>query len=273
MTSELDEFNIKFAFMNENIYFIDSHAHLDAEQFDKDRDDLICSLEDNRIEKVVTIGDNLENSRKAVKIAEKFPAVFSTIGVHPHYAKDFSDEIFFEFDELIKHPKVVAVGEIGLDYHYEFSKKEIQKKVFKRFIEYAVKSDKPVVIHNRDSDDDLLSILKESGINQFSGIIHCFQSDMDMVKKLLDYGFYISFSGLITFKNAENLRKIVAYVPLNRLLIETDSPYLAPEPKRGKRNEPAFVKYVAQKIAEIKNITLAEVAEQTIKNTRTVYKI
>ncbi|EKD27977.1 MAG: hypothetical protein ACD_79C00473G0004 [uncultured bacterium] len=251
----------------------DSHAHLCDGQFDSDRDELIGKLTENGIEYVVNVADNLDSSYQCLKLANKYQNIFATAGFHPHNASQFQDNYLKEFVELLKNEKIVAVGEIGLDYHYNFSPKEMQITVFKEMLKLALESEKPFIIHNRKSEEDLIPVLKETGKSSFSGIIHCFDSNEENLKIFLDLGFYISFSGMITFKKSDEIRKMVAYVPLDKLLIETDCPYLAPDPKRGKRNEPALLKYVAMKVSEIRNCSYEDIVLQTKQNACSCYGI
>ncbi len=253
--------------------FVDSHAHLDVEQFENDRDTLIQSFPENNIETVITVADSLTSSKDALLLANKYPYLYATAGVHPHNAASYSEDQEPVLKTLLSENKVVAVGEIGLDYHYEFSKKEVQKDIFAKMLTLAKETDKPVVIHNRKSDDDLVAILKDFLPLKGRGVIHCFDSNIDLAKKVLDMGFYISFSGIVTFKKSLELQDVAKFVPLENMLIETDSPYLAPHPKRGTRNTPLNVRYVAEKIAELKNIPLEQVAKQTKQNTYNLFKI
>ncbi|MBN2144336.1 MAG: TatD family hydrolase [Candidatus Aureabacteria bacterium] len=251
----------------------DSHAHLLDERFDDDRNDIIKTLPAKGIQFVVTIGDDIENSERSLALSRDWDSLYCTAGFHPHNAASYSDESGNRLRQLLQEPKVRAIGEIGLDYHYAFSPPEIQKKIFRQMLEIALEMNKPVVIHNRKSDSDLISILSESRYSPLSGIIHCFDSDTSFAKSCLDKGFYISFSGIITFTRSRLLLDALLYVPLDRLLIETDCPYLAPSPLRGRRNEPAFVRYVGEKVAEIKNLPVKDVFEQTMHNACLIYGI
>ncbi len=255
------------------IALIDTHAHLDAEQFDADRDILIRNFPEAGIHCVVTIGEDLESSQRAMRLAEIYDTVFCTVGFHPHYADKFNENAREKLKEWLSVPKVRALGEIGLDYHYEYSSRAAQKNTFRSLLHLAQELNKPVVIHNRKSDADLLSILNEENHRPYKGVIHCFDSGLSLAKACLDLGFYISFSGILTFKKSQELREVAQYVPLDRMLIETDSPYLAPVPRRGQRNEPAFVRHVAEKIAEIKALPLETVALATCKNAYDLYEI
>jgi TatD DNase family protein len=250
---------------------VDTHAHLDAEQFNTDRETLIRGFPEAGIDFVMTIGEDLESSERAMRLAEIYPSVFCTVGFHPHHAEKFNESVREKLKEWLSVPKVRALGEIGLDYHYEFSPREAQKNAFRSLLRLSQEMQKPVVIHNRKSDEDLLTILRE--VPPHSAVIHCFDSGLSLAKACLDLGFYLSFSGILTFKKAQELCEVVRVVPLDRMLIETDSPYLAPVPRRGERNEPAFVKHVAEKIAEIKALPLETVAFATRKNAYHFYEI
>ena len=254
-----------------NPYYADSHAHLHDSKFDADRESLIRSLNEKAVRFTVIVAEDLKTSHEVLSLSQKFPdLLLPALGCHPHHAGEWKEEQQPEFENLISRPEVVAVGEIGLDYHYDFSPKENQKKVFRIFLELAKKLHKPVIIHNRKSDEDLLSVLSETA-SSYQGVIHCFDSTVESAKAFLDMGFMISFSGLVTFDKTGKLREAVEYVPLDRLLIETDSPYLAPHPFRGKRNEPSYVIKVAEKIAEIKKCSLETVAEKTLFNTLSLF--
>lgn len=253
------------------LYYADSHAHLHDPKFDPDRESLIRSLIEKAVRYTVIVAEDLKTSHEVLSLSEKFPdLLLPALGCHPHHAAEWKEEDSAEFENLISRPQVVGVGEIGLDYHYDFSPKEAQKKVFRLFLEIAKKFHKPVIIHNRKSDGDLLQVLSEVS-SSYRGVIHCFDSTVNSAKAFLDLGFMISFSGLVTFDKTGKLKEAVEYVPLERLLIETDSPYLAPHPFRGKRNEPSFVIKVAEKIAEIKNCPLEILAEKTLFNTLSLF--
>ena len=241
---------------------IDTHAHLDFEQFDKDRDIVIKRAFSSGVERIINIGTNFEASKKSIELAEKYENIYASVSLHPIDVdeEDFSDEKFLE---LAKHPKVVAIGETGLDYYHQSDKKK-QKEVFEKLIEIAVILDKPIIIHSREADEDIISILKNSELPSKKGVIHCFGRDYNMAKKFLDFGFFISYTGNITYNPQR--RSSSKEVPLEKILVETDCPFMAPVPFRGQRNEPAYVRYVAEKIAEIKEISFNEVAEITSQN-------
>jgi TatD DNase family protein len=253
---------------------IDSHAHLDDLRYDTDRDNVLQRAQTAGIEAIVTIGCDLATSQAAVVLAHAHPNIFATIGVHPHEAKEIGEGWYESFRSLAQHPKVVAYGEIGLDYHYDHSPREIQRQRFREQIHLARELALPLVIHTREAQEDTVMILREEGAVDVGGVFHCFSGDMWLAKDALDLGFYLSFSGVLTFKNATMLRDIAKTVPLDRLMVETDCPYLAPIPYRGKRNEPAYVQYVAETLAEIRgNGSVESVARATVENTKRVFRI
>lgn len=246
-------------------FFTDTHAHIHMAPLYEDMAGVVKRAGENFVKRIVTIGTDINDSRLAKRAAEMFDNVFFTVGVHPHEAKDFTH--LSEFEEIIKHPKCIAVGEIGLDYYYDHSPRELQKSVFRTFLELAVQYNKPVVIHNRDSAEDCVSVLDSvvSGRDR-NGIIHCFSGDEILLRWALDNGFYISYAGPVTYAKSDALRDTVNYVPLDRLLTETDSPYLSPMPFRGRTNEPANTVYNAYEISIIKGVNLYETAVQLEKN-------
>ncbi len=253
---------------------IDSHAHLDDLRYDTDRDDVLQRAEAAGIESIVTIGCDLATSQAAVALAQAYPNVFATIGVHPHEAKEIREDWYASFRSLARHPKVVAYGEIGLDYHYDHSPREIQRQRFRQQIHLARELALPLIIHTREAQEDTVMILREEGAVDVGGVFHCFSGDAWLAKDALDLGFYLSFSGVLTFKNATMLRDIAKTVPLDRLMVETDCPYLAPVPYRGKRNEPAYVQYVAETLAKIRgNGSVESIARATVDNTKRVFRI
>lgn len=252
---------------------IDTHAHLDFPKFDKDRTEVINRAIDSGIEKIVNIGSNMTSSRNSVELSRRYDEIYSVIGIHPHNADSFDLNVSKKLKKLSKNEKVVAIGEIGLDFHYDNSPREKQKQAFRAQIRLAKTLDLPIVIHTRDADKQTLEILKEENAGDLGGIMHCFASDKKMAREILNLGFNIAFGGLITFNNLSNLREVVSEVPLNKILVETDAPYLTPEPYRGKRNEPSYIKYVADKIAEVKNVSLEKVAKETTANAKKVYEI
>ena len=247
---------------------IDSHAHLMDEQYNGEVEKIIQNALQNDVETIINIGYSKETSEKAVELAEKYEFIYAVVGMHPD---ECNDEVNISFvKELAKNKKVVAIGEIGLDYHYEGYNKETQKKYFIEQINLANELNLPVVIHSRDADMDMLEILKNNKINN-NFVMHCFSSSVEILKEVLKLGAYISIAGPVTFRNARSLIEVTKLVPEDKLMIETDCPYLCPEPHRGKRNEPAMVKYTAEKIAELRGVTLEELAKKTNENTKNFY--
>ncbi len=257
--------------------FIDTHVHLDDPRYDKDREEVFQRAEDSGVHAFVTIGCDLSTSTAAVNLAEKKDNVYCTVGVHPHEVKRIESHWYKELSQLGSQPKVVAFGEIGLDYHYDHSPREIQRQRFREQIQLAHTLGLPLVIHTREAQRDTLTILREESADKLGGVIHCFSEDSELAQGALDLGFYLSFSGIITFRNATPLREIIHTIPEDRLLIETDGPYLTPVPFRGKRNESSYVKFVAQQIAEIKygdsQHALEKIAQLTTENAQRLFKI
>jgi TatD DNase family protein len=255
---------------------IDSHCHLSfPDALSSPLEDILERAYDAGLSHMVTIGagDEVNGNFEAVKLARKYPQISATVGIHPHDAKLVDDQVMTDLEELAQDENVVAIGEIGLDWFYEHSEKEVQEKVFRDFIRLAKKLNKPIVIHDRGAGDRTYEILKEEGIEKDSIVIHCFTGTMDLAKKYLDLGCYISFTGIVTFKKADELREVVKMVPVERMLIETDTPYLAPIPHRGRKNEPAFVELVAKKIAEIKGLSFDDVARITSINAKRFFNL
>ena len=230
---------------------IDTHTHLDDARYNDDRDAMIARAREAGVEAFVTIGCDLATSRAAVALATQHQFVYASIGVHPHEVKHISEGWYDEFRRLVKNKKVVAYGEIGLDYHYNHSSPKEQRERFREQIQLARELNLPIIIHTREAQDDTMTILKEEKASEIGGVFHCFSGDAWLAKDALDLGFYLSFSGILTFQNATMLRDIAKHTPLDRVLIETDCPYLTPVPHRGKRNEPAYVAHVAQQLAAI----------------------
>ncbi|MDE3119389.1 MAG: TatD family hydrolase [Nitrospirota bacterium] len=256
---------------------IDTHAHLDDARYDADREAVIARAREAGVDTFVSIGCDLATSKSAVDLAGRYPFVYAAVGVHPHEVKHIEDGWYDEFRRLAAHKKVVAYGEIGLDYHYNHSPPKLQRERFREQVGLAKELRLPLVIHTREAQEDTIAILKEEHAGQVGGVFHCFSGDAWLAKDALDLGFYLSFSGVITFPSATMLRDIVKTVPLDRILVETDCPYLTPVPHRGKRNEPAFVKLVAEKIAEVKGATevagVEELGRITSGNARRLFKI
>ncbi|MBC2856431.1 TatD family hydrolase [Cetobacterium sp. 2A] len=248
---------------------VDTHCHLDNEKFDLDREIIIDEIEKN-LEFIVNIGYDLKSSERSVELANKYSFIYATVGIHPIDITDYNEELEGKIEELAQDKKVVAIGEIGLDYHWMTTPKEFQIECFRKQIELAKRVDKPVVIHTRDAMEDTVNILKE--YPEITGVLHCYPGSYDTAKLLIDR-FYLGIGGVLTFKNSKKTVEVVKNIPLERMVIETDSPYLTPEPNRGKRNEPLYVEYVARKIAEIKGIEYEEVVKVTTENAKKLYKI
>lgn len=240
-------------------------------QYDNDREDVIKRSFENGLEAVISIGSDMKGCEGAFNLAEKHANIYAAVGIHPHDAKDFNDEVLSQIRLWTKSKKVVAIGEIGLDYHYDHSPRQMQQEVFIKQLAYAKECGLPVVVHSREAKDDTLEILEKSGVR--SGVMHCFSGDMDMAQRTMALGFYVSIAGPVTFKKAAVLRKVAKAVPDDCLLIETDAPYLAPEPLRGKRNEPAFVAHTARFIADLRGVTFEDIDRITTINTKRLFKI
>jgi len=244
----------------------DTHAHLNSESFDGDRQEVIQRALATGVTRIVNVGFNRETIPSSMELAESYDFIYTAVGWHPTDAKDMTPEDLEWIGRLCSHEKVVAIGEIGLDYHWDTSPKDVQARVFREQIRLARKLGKPIVIHNREAHQDILSILREEKAAEVGGIMHCFSGSWETARQCLDMNFYISFGGPITFKNAKQPKEVLAKVPLDRLLIETDAPYLTPHPYRGKRNETSYVRLIAQAAAEIKGISFEELAEMTTAN-------
>lgn len=254
------------------ISLVDTHCHLDFEDFDSDREDVIRRASEAGVKFMINIGSSLEGTRKSIALAEKHESVYASIGIHPHDAKELTDDALAELKKLAKHEKVVAVGEVGLDYYRDLSPREIQREAFRKFIRLAKETNRPLIIHCREAGQDLLKILKEEITPPIRGVIHCFPSDEDFLRRALDLRLYVSFTCNVTFKNASKLRQLVKeHVPMDRLLLETDAPFLAPEGFRGKRNEPSYITYLVDELASIKGLTKEDVARVTSWNSKRLF--
>ena len=253
--------------------WFDSHCHVDEEKFNEDRDTVLARMREHGITRFAVIGSDMETSRHAIAFAGTQEGAVAAGGIHPHEAKGFREEDCEEIAGWWKSGKIRAIGEIGLDYYYDFSPRDVQKAVCIRQMELAYEIGAPVVFHVRDAHNDMLEIIKGMKEKLTGGIIHCFSGSAEMAKEYLKLGYYISFAGPLTFKKAPKLQETAKMVPRDRLLIETDSPYMAPEPVRGRRNEPANVRYVGMKLAELRGETPEEVAAYTTENAMRVYGI
>ena len=251
---------------------VDTHAHLDDLKYENDLDEVVTRAGQYGVTRIISMGDTIAASLNAVKIAEKYEGVFAGAGVHPQEALTLMDGDYDRLAQLMTLPKVKVLGEIGLDYYYENASREKQQEIFIRQLDVARQMHMPVSIHDRDAHGDTMAILKKEG-KGLTGSIHCFSGSWEMAKELLKMGWFLGVDGPLTFKNAAKLPEIIAKIPLDRLLLETDSPYLAPVPKRGRRNEPAYVKYIAEKVAEIRNISFEEVAKQTTFNAVNLFNL
>lgn len=251
----------------------DTHVHLNAEQYEDDLQEVINRALEKGVQNMVVVGFDEPTIKKAIQIAETYDFIYASVGWHPVDAIDMTDEHLAWIEELAQHPKVVALGEMGLDYHWDKSPKEVQKDVFRRQIRLARKVNLPIIIHNRDATEDVVTILKEEHVEEVGGIMHCFTGSIEVAKQCMDMNMYISFGGPVTFKNAKKPKEVAAELPLDKLLIETDCPYLTPHPFRGKRNEPGYVSYVAEQIAELKGITYEELADITTANAKKLFDI
>jgi TatD DNase family protein len=254
---------------------IDSHAHIQGKEYAGEAAAVIERARAAGVEQIIAVGGagDMSSNTEAVALADSFDNVYATVGMHPHDAKDVGADDLEKLKDLTRHSKVVAVGETGLDYYYDHSPRDMQRRVFAQFIHMARETELPIVVHERDAASDGAELLRSEGEGKLRGVIHCFTGNYEAARAYLDLGFYISFTGIITFKNADALRDVVRRVPLERVLVETDSPYLTPVPHRGKRNEPAYVRLVAATVASVKGVTLEEVARVTTDNARQLFKI
>jgi len=261
------------------MYLIDSHCHLDFPQFDNDREAVVQRAREAGVEIIINPGADLESSRRAVALAECYPEVYAAVGVHPHQAKSVTDEVVAELRRLAAHPKVVAIGEIGLDFYRDLSPRDVQRQAFRQQLALAAELDLPVIVHSREAHDDVMAILTEwlrdsklkAQSSKLKGVLHAFSGDRAMAERMFELGFCVGIAGPVTFLNAHRLRALVRELPLERLLIETDAPYLAPHPYRGKRNEPARVALVATAVAELHGMAETAVASQTAANARRLF--
>jgi TatD DNase family protein len=251
----------------------DTHTHLNDKQFDEDREEVIARARKAGVSRIVNVGYNRETIATSLALAESYDFIYSVVGWHPHDASDMTDEDLEWIESLLKHPKVVGIGEMGLDYYWDNSPRDVQAEVFRKQIRLARKVGMPIVIHDRDAHQDIVDILREERAQEVGGIMHCFSGSWEMAKQCLDMDFFISFGGPVTFKNAKKPKEIAKRVPLDRLLIETDSPYLTPHPYRGKRNETAYVGLVAEAIAELHDLTPEEIAKVTTQNAVRLFNI
>ena len=258
---------------------VDTHAHLDMEPFNKDRAEVIARALESGVSTIITIGTDLESSRKAIELAEEYPEVLATVGFHPHEADGVKEEDIAKLAKIAVHPRVMAIGEIGLDFYRDYSPREAQLQVLKWQLELAVKLALPVVIHCRQAEKDMLTVLREwiSGHKEPSGrprgVIHCFNGDADTARHYLDMGFFISLGGYIGYPSSHNMLKVIRDIPPDRLVVETDCPFLPPHSHRGQRNEPAYLPLTVASLAEIRQVSIETVARETTRNAHRLFRI
>lgn len=250
----------------------DSHAHYDDEAFDADRDELLTSMHANDVEYILNAGEAVKSSLAGVELGKKYDFIYSAAGIHPEHDEETTDEDIAQIEKIaLQNKKVRAIGEIGLDYHYEGYNREKQIYIFKKQLEIAKKINLPVIIHSRDAAQECFDIIKESKVNM--GVIHCYSGSVEMAKEYIKMGFYIGIGGVVTYKNARKLVEVAEAIPIEKIVLETDCPYLAPSPFRGKRNNSSYIEFVAEKIAEIKGISYEKVCEITTENAKKLYDI
>ncbi|MGE4282557.1 MAG: TatD family hydrolase [Clostridia bacterium] len=253
--------------------FFDSHAHYDDERFNEDRASVLRQMKDAKVDWILNAGADVASSQRSVQLTQDYDFIYASVGVHPHDTGEMDEKEIRSLEDLAGNDKVVAIGEIGLDYYYDHSPREIQKYWFRRQMQLAKRLRLPVIIHNRDAHADTMEIITSEDISSLGGVLHCFSGSWEMAKRLIEMGVYISFAGPVTFKNAIKSVEVVKNMPMDKILIETDSPYLTPVPYRGKRNDSTYIKYIAEHIANIRGITVEEVAERTMDNTKRLFKI
>ena len=251
----------------------ESHAHYDDEAFDEDRETLLASMQENGIEYIINVGADLASTGRSIALAERYPFIYAAVGVHPDGVGELNEENFQWLREQCAHPKAVAVGEIGLDYYWDEPDREIQKKWFVRQLSIAKDTGLPVVIHSRDAAKDTMDIIKAEHKGTTGGVIHCFSYGVDQAREYLDMGYFLGIGGVLTFKNAKKLKEVAEYAPMDRLVLETDCPYLTPVPYRGKRNSSLYLSYVAEALAELKGMEKDEVIRVTAENARRLYRL
>lgn len=249
----------------------DTHAHMNDPAFDADRESVFLGLKDKGVANVMNVGCCLESSGDCIKLAETYPFVYASVGTHPDSADEVNDQVLNAYREMAKHPKVLAIGEIGLDYYYETVPREIQIKAFRMQMELARELNMPVIVHERNAHDDGMRIVKE--FKDVTGVFHCYSGSAEMARQLVNLGWYIGFTGVLTFKNARKAVETAQSIPLDRIVLETDCPFMAPEPFRGKRNDPGYVPYMAKKLAELRGLSVAEVTQITTENAKRLYRL
>ncbi len=251
----------------------DTHAHLDDEVFDQDRDEMIQRARQAGMRHIVNVGFNLETALGSIKLAEKYELIYAAVGFHPHNAAEAGPGYLKELEKIASHPRVVALGEMGLDYYRDLSPRPVQQRVFKEQLSLAKKLGKPVIIHDRDAHGDIMDILRREGLGPAGGVMHCYSGSWEMARDCLEMGFYISIAGPVTFPKAPRLKDVAARVPGDRLLVETDAPYLTPMPHRGKRNEPAYVFFTAEEVARLREMKTEDLAQMCTENGRRLFRI
>lgn len=251
----------------------DTHAHYDDKQFDQDREELLASMKDNGIGTIVDVGSNMETSAWIVEAVKRYPMMYGAVGVHPSDTADLTDADMDTLKKYTAMDKILAIGEIGLDYYWDEPERDIQKKWFEAQIELAREVKLPIIIHSRDAAKDTYDIMKALHTEDIGGVVHCFSYSKEMARQFLDMGFYIGIGGVVTFKNAKTLKEVAAYAPLDRIVLETDCPYLSPEPNRGKRNSSLNLNYVAEALSQIKRVDKEELIAVTEENARQLYRM
>ena len=251
----------------------DTHAHYDDEAFDADREEILRSLPEHGIEAVVNVGASIQTTKNTLELIKKYPFVYGAVGVHPNETGELNDHLIDWLSHVAKEPKVVAIGEIGLDYHWEEPEPEVQKHWFVRQLDVARQAKLPVIIHSRDAAKDTMDLMKAEKAGEIGGVIHCYSYSLEQAKEYLNMGFYLGIGGVLTFNNAKKLKEVVEYMPLDRIVLETDCPYLSPVPNRGKRNSSLNLPYVVTEISRIKQIPEEKVIEETNKNAKKMYRL
>ena len=249
----------------------DTHAHMNDPAFDEDRETVLLGLRDKGVETIMNVGCCLESSHDCIAMAEKYPFVYASVGTHPDSADEVDEAVIETYRKMLEHPKVLAIGEIGLDYYYETIPREIQQKAFRLQMELAQQTGYPVIVHERNAHDDGMRIVKE--FKNVTGVFHCYSGSAEMARQLVDMGWYIGFTGVLTFKNARKAVETAERIPLERIVLETDCPFMAPEPFRGKRNDPGYLYRMAERLAEIRGISVEEVHAVTTENAKRLYRM
>lgn len=251
--------------------YIDTHAHLYLDRFDIDRDEVIRRARSSKIEKIINVGIDLATGQESIELAEKYDFIYATAGIHPNETAKASENYLPVVENMLKHPKVVALGEIGLDYYWDFSPKDVQKKILMQQVQLAESMNVPVIIHTRKAWHDILPFFEKEFKRKIKGVFHCYSGDIQQAERILELGFHISFTGVVTYKNS-NAIEIAKHIPNNRLLLETDCPFMPPVPHRGKRSEPAYIPLIAEKIAYAKRISLEDLAKITTENAEKLFR-